>query len=64
MGAYVPFLRKALETNPYLFIYLKFYAECLIVSCNDRDRLFDLLRDFISEEIAEEFLGDYPYDNN
>lgn len=56
MGAYVPFLRKALETNPYLFIYLKFYAECLIVSCNDRDRLFDLLRDFISEEIAEEFL--------
>ncbi len=56
MGAYVPFLRKALETNPYLFIYLKFYAECLIVSCNDKDRLPEVLRNFLCEETADEFL--------
>ena len=56
MGAYVPFLRKALETNPYLFIYLKFYAECLILSRNDRDALTDLLSDFLSKEIADEYL--------
>ena len=56
MGAYVPFLRKALETNPYLFIYLKFYAECLILSCNNKDGLEAVLRDFLCDEIAEEFL--------
>ena len=56
MGAYVPFLRKALESNPYLFIYLKFYAECLILSCNNRDAIKDVLEDFLCSEIAEEFL--------
>lgn len=56
MGAYVPFLRKALETNPYLFIYLKFYAECLILSRNNRDAVEGALRDFLAEETAEEFL--------
>lgn len=56
MGAYVPFLRKALETNPYLFIYLKFYAECLILSCNNKDALKDFLADFLCEETAKDFL--------
>lgn len=58
MGAYVPFLRKALETNPYLFIYLKFYAECLILSRNDREAIYDTLKDFLSSEIADEHLKD------
>lgn len=56
MGAYVPFLRKALETNPYLFIYLKFYAECLILSCNNKDALPEVLKKFLCAEIAEEYL--------
>ncbi len=58
MGAYVPFLRKALETNPYLFIYLKFYAECLILSCNDKEKLIESLREFLSPELAEKHLHD------
>ena len=56
MGAYVPFLRKALETNPYLFIYLKFYAECLLLSCSNRDGLYPVLENFLCEEVAKEFL--------
>ena len=56
MGAYVPFLRKALETNPYLFIYLKFYAECLLLSCNNRDSLYPVLEGFLCEDVAKEFL--------
>lgn len=58
MGAYVPFLRKALETNPYLFIYLKFYAECLILSRNNREAIRGELENFLSEEIASEHLDD------
>lgn len=58
MGAYVPFLRKALETNPYLFIYLKFYAECLILSCNNKAGLPAALREFLSAEIAEDYLNE------
>lgn len=56
MGAYVPFLRKALETNPYLFIYLKFYAECLILSCSNKELLRTVLGDFLCEEIASQYL--------
>ena len=64
MGAYVPFLRKALETNPYLFIYLKFYAECLILSCSNRDALGDVLRNFLCEDVANEFLPDMLLTND
>lgn len=56
MGAYIPFLRKALETNPYLFLYLKFYAEALILSCNGQDALIEFLRGFVSKEISEKHL--------
>lgn len=57
IGAYVPFLRKALDTNPYLFIYLKFYAECLVHSCSRKDDLPLLLKKFISEQTAERNLS-------
>ena len=57
MGAYVPFLRKALETNPYLFIYLKFYAECLLKSCDSETVMEDELKKFLSPEIAEKELS-------
>lgn len=55
MGAYVPFLRKALETNPYLFLYLKFYAECLILSCSNKAKLSAALQEFLCPEIAAEY---------
>lgn len=56
MGAYVPFLRKALETNPYMFLYLKFYAECLILSCDSKAELVPVLRDFLCKEVSERYL--------
>ncbi len=59
MGAYVPFLRKALETNPYLFIYLKFYAECLITLCNDKSEVKTKLEEFISPEISQQYLSEF-----
>lgn len=57
MGAYVPFLRKALETNPYMFLYLKFYAESLIRFCDNRAELTSVLREFLCPEVAERTLG-------
>lgn len=56
MGAYIPFLRKALETNPYLFLYLKFYAEALILSCENKDGLILFLKEFLSKEISNRHL--------
>lgn len=56
MGAYVPFLRKALETNPYMFLYLKFYAECLILSCDSKADLLPVLREFLCKEVSERYL--------
>lgn len=58
MGTYVPFLRKALETNSYLFLYLKFYAEALIMSCESKAEVIPFLRKFISKEISERYLDD------
>lgn len=57
MGAYVPFLRKALETNPYMFLYLKFYAQCLILSCDSKVELTPVLKDFLCKEVSERNLG-------
>ncbi len=59
MGAYVPFLRKALETNPYLFIYLKFYAECLMTICNDKSEVKAKLEEFICPEISAQYLSEF-----
>lgn len=57
IGAYVPFLRKAIETNPYLFLYLKFYAECLVQSCSDKTVLPSLLKQFLSPEIQAKYIN-------
>lgn len=56
MGAYVPFLRKALETNPYMFLYLKFYAQCLMLSCDSKAELTPVLKDFLCKEVSERHL--------
>lgn len=57
MGAFVPFLRKALETNPYMFLYLKFYAKCLILSCDSKAELTPVLKKFLCKEVSERNLG-------
>ena len=56
IGAYVPFLRKALETNPYLFLYLKFYADMLMLSFESKAELVSALKQFLSKEISERHL--------
>lgn len=64
IGAYVPFLRKALETNPYLFIYLRFYAECLLECCAGRRRLHIMLESFLSQEVLQKHGEDRPKQND
>ena len=60
IGAYVPFLRKALETNPYLFIYLRFYAECLLECCNEHPRVMAMLEGFLSAEVFARHSTEQP----
>lgn len=64
IGAYVPFLRKALETNPYLFIYLRFYAECLLECCNERRLLPQMLEGFLTAQVLEKYWEDRPLEND